>query len=239
MPNFIQPSLEGLNLESILPLDVVKAHCKVDDLPGITDAQLELYRGASFEAAEKYTGRKFSSRVRMEQIIESPRFRGLAQAAIARIQVELDYLPVDGIVNIYGTADNPLFWLDGMALPIMRQPMFQTIMLPPGKRSFEMANDLMFFSFDAGRDCGLFPGRPFEQQGARASYVAGVKSPSEVPFGVKLGCLKYIAWSLENPGDAFVPMVIRQVGVTTVSNDPAVSSGAIDEWRRHRRDIAR
>jgi hypothetical protein len=240
MVDIRQPTMEALSLEQVLPLDLVKVHCKIDDLPGITNSQLELYRQAAFEAAELYTGRMWSTRKKIEQDIKSPRFRGISQAAIARIQVELDYIPVDGVVNIFGTADNPLFWLDGMQLPIMRQPMFQTILLPPGVQNFEMANDLMFFSFDAGRDCGMMGNvRPFEQQGARASYVAGPKSAKDVPAGVKLGCLKYIAWSVENPGDAFVPMVIRQVGVTTVSNDPAYSSGAIDEWRRHRRNIAR
>ena len=50
-----QPSTEQLDYEKILPMDLIKAHCKIDDLPGITDMQLELYRDASFEAAETYT----------------------------------------------------------------------------------------------------------------------------------------------------------------------------------------
>lgn len=231
-----QPTLEDTSLEAILPLDLVKVHCKIDDLPGIINPQLELYRGAAFEAAEKYTGKKWVRRERMVQEIKSPRYRGISQAAIARVVVELDYIPIDGVVNIYGTADNPMFWMDGMVLPIFRQPLYQTIQLPHGSRRFEMNNDLLFYSFDVTRDCNQF-GKAFEQQGARAEYVAG--PPKEIPKGILLGCLKYIAWSVENPGDQFVPMVLRQVGVTTVTNDPAISSGAMNEWRRYRRDIAR
>lgn len=232
-----QPTLDDqVDFESILPMDLVRVHCKVDDLPGITDAQLELYREASLEAAELYTSKKWIRRERMSQDIQSPRFRTLAQAAIARIRVELDYMPVNGIVNVYGTGNQPLYWLDGMTLPFMRQDYYSTIKLNPGVQSFEMQNDHMFYSAGITANCSD-TGTQFQPQGLKAVYVAG--PPERIPRGILLGCLKYIAWSIENPGDQFTPMVVRQVGVTTVTNDPAISSGAIDEWRRHRRNVAK
>lgn len=236
-----QPTLEDEDIEKILPLDLVKLHCKIDDLPGITDPQLSLYRQAALEAAEEYTGRKWIRRERIEQAIESPRFRTIAQAAIARINVELDYLPVNGVVNVYGTGNQPLYYLEGQSLNFMRNDYYTTIKLPPGVQAFEMTNDQMFYS--AGAGAGMCYGgedsRDFIQQGLKAVYISGPPPCDKIPAGLKLGCLKYIAWSVENPGDQFVPMVVRQVGVTTVSNDPAFSSGAIDEWRRLRRRIAR
>lgn len=238
--HYDQPTLENEDLEEVLPLDLIKLHCKIDDLPGITDAQLSLYREAALEAAELYTGRKWVRRERIEQAIESPRFRTLAQVAIARVNVELDYLPVNGIVNVYGTGNQPLYWLGGAILPFMRQDYYTTIKLPPGVQAFEMQNDMMFYSAGV-QNCGssLREDNNFQQQGLKAVYIAGPPPVDKIPSGLKLGCLKYIAWSIENPGDQFVPMVVRQVGVTTVSNDPAFSSGAIDEWRRLRRRIAR
>lgn len=235
-PVYEQPTLDDIDIESILPMDLVRIHCKVDDLPGITDEQLQLYRGASLEAAELYTAKKWVRKERMEQELPSPRFRTVAQAAIARIRVELDYLPINGIVNIYGTGNQPIYWLDGMILPFMRQQGFTTIKLNPGVQSFEMQNDMMFFSGGVSPSC-FQNDRSFQQQGMKAVYVAG--PPERIPRGILLGCLKYIAWSIENPGDQFNPMVVRQVGITTVSNDPAFSSGAIDEWRRHRRNVAK
>lgn len=238
MVKYEQPLLEDLPLERILPMSLVRTHCKVDDLPGITEEQLVLYRQASFEAAELYTGRKWMGRTRIEQAIESPRFRGLSQAAIARIDIELDYMPVNGIVNVYGTGNQPLFWLDGMVLPFMHQEYFHTIKLQPGVQRFELQNDVMFYSAGVTANC-VENDRSFQQQGLKCVYVAGPKEEKEIPAGILLGCLKFIAWSIENPGDQFVPMVVRQVGVTTVSNDPAFSSGAIDQWRRYRRNVAR
>ncbi len=238
--NIEQPTLEDEDIEHILPLDLIKVHCKVDDLPGITDTQLDLYRRAALEAAELYTGKKWIRRERIEQALESPRFRGIAQAAIARLIVELDYMPVNGVVNVYGTGNQPLYWLDGMVLPFMRHDYFTTIKLPPGVQSFEMQNDHMFYSAGINGQCSAVENeRSFQQQGLKIVYVAGPPSPEKIPSGLKLGALKYIAWSIENPGDQFVPMVLRQVGVTNVTNDPAFSSGAIDEWRRLRRRIAR
>ena len=39
-----------------LSLDVIRSHTKTDDIPGVTDEQLALYRAAAIEAAERYTG---------------------------------------------------------------------------------------------------------------------------------------------------------------------------------------
>lgn len=234
-----QLSAAKLDVEAILPMDLIRAHCKVDDTPGILDSQLELYRDAAFEAAEMYTQVRWFSRVKITQEIVSPRFRGLAQAAIARTTVELTYRPMNGIVNVYGTGDSASFWVGGIPLIPERGMSYYSIHLPPDATSFEMSNDLMFMTTSNSICDGSDRGGSIRQSGATVQYIAGTKSEKDVPAGVKLGCLKFIAWSIENPGDEFVPMVIRQIGVTTVTNNPIVSSGAIDEWRRYRKKIAR
>lgn len=48
------------DLEELLPLALIRTHTKTDDVPHVTDEQLSLYRSASFEAAEKYTGLVYS-----------------------------------------------------------------------------------------------------------------------------------------------------------------------------------
>lgn len=226
----------ALNIEEMLPMDLIKAHCKIDDLPGITNSQIELYRDAAMEAAEIYTRVKWFHRIKITEPIVSPRFRSIAQAAIARLTIELNYAPINGIVNIYGTGDTPLFWLNTIPIRPDRHHSHFSIVLPAGATKFELSNDLLFVSLNG---CEENRHGMVQQQGARIEYIAGIKCEKDVPAGIKLGCLKFIAWSIENPGDQFVPMVIRQVGVTTVTNNPTVSSGAIDEWRKYKKIVAR
>lgn len=229
----------ALDKELILPMDLIKAHCKIDDTPGIITSQIELYRDAAMEAAEIYTQVRWFSRAKIEQEIVSPRFRGLSQAAGARQSVELEFMPLDGIVNVYGTGPTPLLWYESS--PIRPDwgtygQGFFSIKLPPDATRFEIQNDLLFIGVNG---CDEFSRQgSVQQNSAKISYIAGVRCEKDVPAGIKVGCLKAIAWMIENPGDQFVPMVIRQVGVTTITNNPMVSSGALDDWRRYRKKIA-
>ena len=58
--DFAPPLQEGEGFDfdwaARLSIDIIRQHTKTDDIPGVTDEQLSLYRAASLEAAECYTG---------------------------------------------------------------------------------------------------------------------------------------------------------------------------------------
>jgi hypothetical protein len=54
------PPVEGvetkLDWSGRLSIDMIRQHTKTDDIPGVTDDQLLIYRASAVEAAEAYTG---------------------------------------------------------------------------------------------------------------------------------------------------------------------------------------
>jgi hypothetical protein len=79
-----------------------------------------------------------------------------------------------------------------------------------------------------------FPGRV--RNGLVASYRTGFKCPADVPAGIVLGCLLYIAWTVEHPGDELLTQRNRtdlsSLG-SQGSNNIARVSGAIELWRSY------
>lgn len=70
-----------------------------------------------------------------------------------------------------------------------------------------------------------------------AMYQVGKKCADQIPAGIIVGCLKYIAWTMENAGDVIMTVRNRfSSGENMVSgtNDAAQASGALDEWTRYR-----
>ena len=57
-PNLPPPkgSFEAFDWAGRLSIEMVREHTKTDDTPGVSDEMLRLYRQASIEAAEFYTG---------------------------------------------------------------------------------------------------------------------------------------------------------------------------------------
>lgn len=79
-------------LERLLPLALVRAHTKTDDVPHVTDEQLMLYRQAAFEAAQLYTGIELSGPEFVTQSI--PPNTGRTRF------VALDRPAIDGIIVV-------------------------------------------------------------------------------------------------------------------------------------------
>lgn len=76
---------------------------------------------------------------------------------------------------------------------------------------------------------------PFNN-GVQLMYKTGALCPSDIPAGIKLGILKYIAWSVKNPGDDLITVKQTssvQVSGITGTNDVAYASGAIELWKQY------
>jgi hypothetical protein len=225
-----------------LPLSMIAVHVKADDIPHTTDALLELYRQAAIEACEHYTGRRWTfSGVVVQSIAAAQRktirpmgiaqpgsFMGSSFTSIAQnraVTIVLDEPPIDGILTIISGSS--------------REPN-RTIAVPPGIQKIQIP-------IYTHQTAVSFGGRGHDDMahynfGMTVRYRGGVADPSRIPAGIKLGCLKHIAWSVENPGD-----VLRSVNdVRSASargedgtNNGAWASGAIELWRQYRRNVAR
>lgn len=227
--------------EDVLPISLIRQHCKIDDIGRVSDILLSLYRSSAFEAAELYTGRIWFGTRRIIQPITSPKFRTVSQAGVARFKVELDYMPIGGYVEIEGFNDQAAFWF--MDMPFNTAPRYtsHSITLPPNHQAFYVRSDQVFMNMSSDCDCDA----SYSNKDMTATYNAGITRSEEIPAGMKIGALKYIAWTVEHAGDDFVPVVAqgRTVGISggnvVGSNDALVGSGAIDDFRRYRRNIAR
>lgn len=210
------PGGDGTNnvdLEAVLSLALIREHTKTDDVPSVTDAQLELYRAAAFESCEAYTGMLFS---RSQVIRESVQREGHRARFRTQRRITLRHAPIDPVVYLYG---------GGMLRP-------QTVMVAPGQRTIMIP--VVQEALDASSCCNpcSLGGENF---GIMVMYRAGIKKPGDIPSVIKLGCLKYIAWSIENPGDVVQTVKNRtaagEAGIVGTNNG-AWASGAIEEWRQ-------
>lgn len=212
-PAYPEP-VGAFDLEEILPLQLIREHTKTDDNITVTDQLLAIYRAAAFESCERYTGQIWvSSRVIRESISQARGFRQNRRLSSLR----LDFPSVDGRLYVYG---------GGMTGSVL-------IRVAPGKRSVKIP--ILQVALDASSCC-----RPdalgAENFGLMVMYRAGVIDLSEIPAGIKQGCLKYIAWSVMNPGD--VMKTVMDSGRTasngiTGTNDGAWASGAVELWRMY------
>jgi hypothetical protein len=76
--------------------------------------------------------------------------------------------------------------------------------------------------------------------GMMVMYQAGFKSPADVPNLVVLGCLQYIAWVIEHPGDEILTVRNRRDARSEGAqgtNNIAIASGALESWRLVDTDI--
>ncbi len=203
----------AVDLEKLLPIGVIRTHTKTDDVPHVTDDQLRLYRQAAFEACEKYTGRIFSELRVIQEPIAQRRGRRWRPFYIH----ELKHPSFDGIVFIYGSA----YGQDDRQLNI-----------GPGGRQLRL--EVRAGAIDASSCCGGPCQGDQYNYGMMAMYRAGVDCAAGVPAGILLGCLKFIAWAVTNPGDEIMTVRNREAGESSGivgTNNAAWASGAIEQWR--------
>ena len=203
------------DLESILSLDAIRTHTKTDDALYVTDEQLALYRLAGFEAAGNYTGRLFSQIKQHDEPLAPP---SMSSARRRILKLKLRYPSSDGQVAIYGSPNKAYD---------------RIIQIEPGTRELRIEN----YYTDLGMDscCSSFGGAS-TNFGMRASYRAGICGPQDVPAGIIVGVLKWIAWNVMHPGDEI--MTVRNkvnAGESGIigSNNVALISGAIEQWRQY------
>lgn len=209
---------EGLfNLEEMLPLELIREHTKTDDVPSVSDTQLALYRRAAVEAAEQYTGMVFSGIKNITQTLDYPvTRRDIMQGYFT---YELDFPAVDGLVYMYGI---------GRVQQLRVLAKGRKVMVP-----------IMAVSLDVSSSCCRGPcgnKGSIANPAARLTYQTGFKDMCDIPAGVKLGMLKYVAWSVTHPGDEIVAVRNRTITRSSLvdgTNNVAWASGAIELWRQY------
>lgn len=206
-----------------LSIDVIRNHTKTDDIPAVTDEQLALYRAAALEAAEFFTGQLLSGQRTMTEPVEAAPPSKVSKAASLSHQAlsyryELRYPVADGLVYLYGgshPSDNRVFRV-AAGSRVIRVPITTGLV-------------------DTSNCCDPCANHQYNS-GLMAAYKAGYESPDKVPAGIVLGCLQFIAWVVEHPGDELVTQRNRKdnstkVGGVSGSNNIAMVSGALETWR--------
>ena len=211
------PIQEGVSfdLDELLTIDAIRTHTKTEDIPSVTDEQLKLYRKAAFEQAELFTNLLLIKNIRREEVVTPP--RRFIDDVRRTFTHRLKYAAAEPQVFVYGPGTKEMLSVDvGTHKVILPNRIFAHMV------------------FDCCRPCSDGPGA------VRIMYLAGMKSINDVPAGIIVGVLKYIAWSVSNPGDVLKTVDNRRtVGQDFMkgSNDAAWASGAIDEWRKYVREI--
>lgn len=196
------------DLEKIMPLDLIREHTKTQDVPTVSDIQLMLYRRASLEAAQKYTGMLFTERKVVTEVVYPPNnthrrfFYHTTKFAFS--------LP---FVYFYAHANEPV-----------RQ-------FPVNVGESKVRLPVLGANFGIGccNPCHE------EQDSGKLMYTAGHDCQNDLPAAIVLGALKYIAHVIENPGDV-VSSVLEAGSLQTgrsvgSANNPSLASGAIEIWR--------
>lgn len=205
----------AFDLEKVLPLEAVRVHTKTDDVPTVTDWQLKLYRKSAFEAAQEYTGLLLMGQQTITEDLKPPTcaFRDSAQT----FKYSMLHAAAQNFVWYYG--------LKG------QRP--DRVPVRVGDRVVTLPRQFDDFGLGCCNPCG-------SNGHARIMYVAGFDCEDSIPGLLLLGCLKFIAHVVENPGDLVVATTVsggRQNGVQVgEASNPAWASGAIEIWRTFKKD---
>lgn len=210
------PILEGAKFdrEKILPLALIRQHTKSDDVVRVPDTLLSLYRDAALSAAEQYTGMLFTEQKVITQDASSKRDLTAGHRWKGSFKLRLKYPTSDGILYLYG----------GKGTPEVHK-----IVTEPG--AAEVVIPINHFALDMTPCCGDPCGRP-ANAGRMLMYRAGFVCETDIPPQIAMGCLKYIAWQIENPGDEASGRVDQSTSNPQAGrNNASWQSGAIEEWR--------
>lgn len=210
-----------VDLEAVLPISLIRTHCKIDDVLSVTDDQLVLYREHAAKEAEDFTGRLWFQYARVTQDYPMKAYSTFRQ--VPRIhKVSLTYEPANDFVEFSKGS-------------VMRLQANYT-------RSTEVIIPSDFVNIDINDCCNPCAQSAYSQQYPMVTYDAGNHDAKAIPAGIKVGMLKVIAWLTANPGDVYNPVISPSgkmagtgSGGTIGTNNAAFASGASDEWRHYRR----
>lgn len=212
------PHLDGsrFDQEKIIPLSLIRQHTKTDDVPHVTDELLSLYRDAALRAAENYMGILLREQRVINQDVSSKIDITAGHRPRPYYTVSLEYPTVDGVLYLYGGKEHTRV---------------ETIKTTPGATKVRVPVNHYFL--DMTPCCGdpCHGARP-TNGGMFLMYRAGLTCEADVPPCVVMGALKYIAWSIGNPGDEPLASVnLANVNPQAGRNNAAWQSGAVEEWR--------
>lgn len=196
--------------EKILPMEAIREHCKIDDVPSVSDFQLTLYRKGALEAAEKYTGLMLSGREDVTESVTPPYGHTPGKSFVHRTKKPI----ADDYVWYYG----------------LKHQAPEQVSAEIGARRVVLPRRHDQFGLGCHTDWRDGPAT------AMIKYSAGFNSESDIPAAILLGSLKMIAHLVENAGDNVIAanqsggVVSSGLAVDAASN-PALASGAIDMWR--------
>lgn len=210
------------DLEELVPIELIRTHTKTDDVPHVTDEQLRLYRKTAFESAMQYSGLYLGKKV---QIIEAAKIRvsrtGFAQHRRRHRKHKLDYPAAEPVVYVWSnnSASRTTLHIDTGT---------RIVLLPIHQIENPLAS------------CCSPCGNEFDQRSTlQLMYVAGYSCVDDVPAGIVLGILKYIAWSVMRPGDELLTIRNRtsvEEGGLRGTNNAAWASGALELWMQYNDD---
>lgn len=213
-PRIDLPNPYDFDLEDIISIDLIRQHCKLDDAPGVTNDQLVLYRTAAFEAAEQYTSFLLQGVKRIRELVRFPKRVWAESFLIPRdVRHKLQYMIADEKVFIEAMNDKRM-----MIFPVGTREIVVPVVMSP------FANCCNENSLDSN---------------TAVTYLAGFRDLKKIPAGVILGCLKFIAWTVANPGDVMMTVRNQQKSNNTSiigTNNAAWASGALEEWRQYARE---
>jgi hypothetical protein len=203
-----------------LSMELIRNHTKTDYVPGVDDMQLDLYRDAAIESAEQYTGHLLACQRTVMEPIQGP---ASTRPGKFTYRHKLRWPVADGHVYLYGAphaADNT------------------HLMVKPGSRVIDVPIRTGYI--DLSNCCDPCASHRINN-GMMAAYLAGYPSINDVPAGIVLGCLHFITWVVEHPGDELLTMRNRLdsrggAGVYG-TNYIALSSGALEQWKQYTDDI--
>ncbi len=208
-------AVRPLDWSARLSIEMIRQHTKTDDVPGVTDDQLKLYRDAAIEAAEFYTGMLLSCQKTVTEPIQGP---SSPKPGKTTYRHRLRYPTTDGIIQVYGGRDT----MDN-----------RTFVVPPGSTVIRVPIRTGYL--DNSNCCDPCSSHHLNG-GLMAMYRAGFIDPDKVPAGIVLGCLQFLAWIMEHPGDELLTqrnkLEAKAQGVQG-TNNIAVASGALETWRMY------
>lgn len=209
----------AFNRQAILPLELIRDHTKTNDIVTVSDAQLKLYAKSALETAEAYTGMILTKKRSVQEPVELPSIN------YAAMQHGNMYGPENGRKMTF-TFKAAHTFADGIAYFFGGPNQVpQQIGVQVGGRTVELPMIHSTFGFDCCSDK--------VSNGTQLMYYAGFACEDDIPATIVIGCLKYIAHLVENPGDV-------TYGTTAAGNtggdpskdaaNPIVASGAIELW---------
>lgn len=217
LPDGLVMKGEVSDLEQILSIETIRSYTKTDDNPSVTNEILVLLRSAAIEAAELFTGTTWGALKVVTESISIPNQRSMYRRRNSSVRLKNKVR--GGVVAIHGRGISGFTIVnvpDGeqkITIPVVNQTI-------DGACCFKSGSSLNF--------------------GVYATYKTGWDCRNELPRGIALGCLKFIAWSINNTGSDLVTMknsASASSGGVGGTNSTVWASGAGELWRSYGQSI--